>query len=371
MDDRPSTRRLTDIGMIDHAKETAKETAKEAARALRRRYFPLQDSLIGMFGRLLRRSNLVREHIAAADPLKDSGRAAIYVHFDPDGQVDDYVVHQVSALADAGFRVTFVSNSPTLPHDSRARISAFCKDIIWRFNTGYDFGAYKDGIASISNLDQLDGLLLMNDSVYGPFRQLREVLSRLDGSTADFWGIADSFEYQHHIQTFFMFFFPAALQTPAFRRFWARLPYVNHKPWVIRNGEVGLSQRLYRAGLRSGVLAPYWSVAEKMKARLEEMKGNAPPQSQQPGFARFQSRVLGNRAVNPMQYFWDILITDYGCPFIKRELIQLNPAGIPFLSRWRAVIASRSEYDTSMIERHLRRLDRRDGHDANPAVISP
>jgi lipopolysaccharide biosynthesis protein len=72
-----------------------------------------------------------------------------------------------------------------------------------------------------------------------------------------------------------------------------------------------------------------------------------------------------------MQYFWDILITDYGCPFIKRELIQLNPAGIPFLSRWRAVIASRSEYDTSMIERHLRRLDRRDGHDANPAVISP
>jgi lipopolysaccharide biosynthesis protein len=350
----PSTRRFTDIGMIDRAKETA----KEAARALRRRYFPLQDSLIAMFGRLFRRNNLVREHTFGADPLKDSRLAAIYVHFDPDGQVDDYVVHQVSELADAGFRVTFVSNSPTLPPDSRARISAFCKDIIWRFNTGYDFGAYKDGIASIINLDQLDGLLLMNDSVYGPFRQLREVLSRLDGSTADFWGIADSFEYQHHIQTFFMFFFPTALRSPAFRNFWAHLPYVNHKRWVIRNGEVGLSQRLYRAGLRSSVLAPYWSVAEKMKTRLEEMRSPPPLQSQQPGFARFQSRILGNRAVNPMQYFWDVLITDYNCPFIKRELIQVNPAGIPFLSRWRAVIASRSDYDSSMIERHLQRLAR-------------
>ena len=357
--------------MVDRAQEIATETAKNALRALRRRYFPVQDSLIAMFGRLLRRRNFVREHTSADDPLKDSRLAAIYVHFDPDGQVDDYVVHQVSALADAGFRVTFVSNSPALPDDSRARISAFCKDIIWRFNTGYDFGAYKDGIASIGNLDQLSGLLLMNDSVYGPFRQLREVLSRLDGSTADFWGIADSFEYQHHIQTFFMFFFPTVLQTPAFRRFWARLPYVNHKPWVIRNGEVGLSQRLYRAGLRSGVLAPYWSVAARMKARLEAMKGDAPPPSQQPGFARFQSRILGNRAVNPMQYFWDILITDYDCPFIKRELIQSNPAGIPFLSRWRALVASRSEYDTSMIERHLQRLARRSGHDASPAAISP
>jgi len=101
------------------------------------------------------------------------------------------------------------------------------------------------------------------------------------------------------------------------------------------------------------------------------MKGTPPPPSQQPGFGRFQSRILGHRAVNPMQYFWDVLITDYDCPFIKRELIQSNPASIPFVSRWRAVIASRSDYDTAMIERHLQRLARRSGHHADPAVISP
>lgn len=348
MDDRPSRRRLTDIGMIDRA--------KEIARTLRRSYFPLQDSVIGTFGRLVRRSSLVREHISADDPLQGSKLAAVYVHFDADGQVDDYVVHQVRALADAGFRVTFVSNSPTLPHDSCVRIAAFCKDIIWRFNTGYDFGAYKDGIASIAGLDQLDGLLLMNDSVYGPFWKLQEVLSRLDGSTTDFWGITDSWEYQHHIQTFFMFFFPTALQTPAFKNFWAGLPYINHKRWVIRNGEVGLSQLLQRAGLRSSVLAPYWFVAETMKARIADMKKSGLLQSEGPGFGRFQSRILANRAVNPMQYFWDVLITDYNCPFIKRELIQSNPAGIPFVSRWREVIASRSDYDTARIDRHLQRL---------------
>lgn len=336
----------------------AADRLKKIVWSLGRGFFPIQDAAIRAFARLVRRRSLLRQHSPGSDPLPKSKLAAVYVHFDRDGQVDDYVVHQVRALADAGFRITFVSNAPTFPDSSRFRIAPFCKDIIWRFNTGYDFGAYKDGIASITNLGQLNGLLLMNDSIYGPFRQLRDVVSRLDGSTADFWGIADSFEYRHHVQTFFMFFFPTALQTTAFRNFWACLPYVNHKRWVIRNGEVGLSQRLYRAGLTSGVLAPYWSVAEKMKARLEEMKRNAPPQSRDPGFERFQSRILGNRAVNPMQYFWDVLITDYGCPFIKRELIQLNPAGIPFLSRWRVVIASRSDYDTSMIDRHLQRLTR-------------
>src|SRR6476646_7077235 len=47
----------------------------------------------------------------------------------------------------------------------------------------------------------------------------------------DFWGIADSLEYQHHIQTFFMIFFLTALRTSAFKTFWASLPYVNHKKW--------------------------------------------------------------------------------------------------------------------------------------------
>jgi hypothetical protein len=140
---------------------------KEVARRIRRSYFPLQDAAIRIFGHVVRRRSLIRELRPASDPQSNSKLAAVYVHFDEDGLVADYVVHQLRELVDAGFRITFVSNSPTFPEQNWARVSPFCRNAMWRFNTGYDFGAYKDGIALIAELNDLDGLVLMNDSVYG------------------------------------------------------------------------------------------------------------------------------------------------------------------------------------------------------------
>lgn len=326
---------------------------KALARAIQSPFLKVQDAAIRLYGQASGRSNLVRETRQADDPLPSSRSEAVYVHFDREGDVADYVVHQLRELVDAGFRTTFVSNSPRLPERSWARVLPFCKVIIWRFNTGYDFGAYKDGIASIKDLDRLDRLILMNDSVYGPFRKLRDTLSGIDESRTDFWGITDSFEYRHHLQTFFMLFFSQALRSSAFQSFWRNLPYINYKRWIIRNCEVKLTQVLEGDGLRLGVLAPYWSVANSVKTRLLETAVPDLPPSERGAYLRFRLRILDDRAVNPMQYFWDSLIIDDGCPFIKRELIQSNPAGIPFTSHWSEIIAAHSHYDIGLIQRHL------------------
>jgi hypothetical protein len=95
-----------------------------------------------------------------------------------------------------------------------------------------------------------------------------------------------------------------------------------------------------------------------MKNRIHEMEKRNLLPSEQSGFERFRRRVLGDRAINPMQYFWDILVIDYKCPFIKRELIQSNPAHIPFTSQWPDVILSQSHYDVTMIKRHLQGIAR-------------
>jgi lipopolysaccharide biosynthesis protein len=252
------------------------------------------------------------------------------------------------ASVDAGFRVTFVSNSPAF-RSKTGLVSPFAGT--QRFNTGYDFGAYKDGIALIADLNELDGLVLMNDSVYefsGNFAiplQHRHIKN-------NFWGIADSWEYRHHIQTF-SWFLPKALRTPAFKTFGLTCP-TSARDGLFATVRVKLSRVLESAGLRSGVLAPYWSVAKTMKSRILGMENRDLPPSERSDFDRFRSRVLGDRAINPMQYFWDILITDYRCPFIKRELIQSNPAHIPFTSRWPDIIRSQSDYDVTMIKRHLK-----------------
>ena len=50
------------------------------------------------------------------------------------------------------------------------------------------------------------------------------------------------------------------------------------------------------------------------------------------------------------------MLTRYRCPFLKRELLTLNPAGVPGVNQWEQVIRSQSDYDTHLIERHLQQV---------------
>ena len=57
--------------------------------------------------------------------------------------------------------------------------------------------------------------------------------------------------------------------------------------------------------------------------------------------------------LNITHFFWDYLIADLGCPFLKRELLAFNPMGVPFLHQWQNVIERTTDYDTDLIARHL------------------
>jgi hypothetical protein len=57
--------------------------------------------------------------------------------------------------------------------------------------------------------------------------------------------------------------------------------------------------------------------------------------------------------VNTTHFFWDYLIGELGCPFLKRELLAANPMHVPFLNQWRKVIENTTDYDTDLIAQHL------------------
>ncbi|MCO5132148.1 MAG: rhamnan synthesis F family protein [Xanthobacteraceae bacterium] len=312
-----------------------------------RAYFPIIDRLRARLARAGGPAACVRERIAGDDPLAQSASVAVYVHYDPSGEVADYVVDQLRHLVRAGFRVTFVTNAPRFPEAARARVSPLCREMLWRVNRGLDFGGYRDGLTAVGDLERLDRVVLMNDSVYGPFRELKPILDGVDPGRVDYWGIIDSFEQTPHIQSFFLLFFGAAFKSDAFGRFWRSMPLIDDKGWVVRNGEVGLSRCLRKAGLRGGTLVSYAEAA----AHLEKERPADP--AEQRFWRRARLRVRGRIPLNPMHYFWDIIILEFGCPFIKRDLLRLNPANVPSLSRWQSVIAARSAYDLTMIQRHL------------------
>lgn len=306
-----------------------------------------------LVGHLRRLFNHTRRTWPGSDPCKATNDHAIYAHFDQAGVIHGYVVEQLRQLAAAGFRVTFVSNATRKIDAYVPPIIPFCRQVIWRSNMGYDFGAYKDGIKAIGNLSGCDRLLLMNDSTYGPFWSLRDVLDSAKSSEFDFWGITDSWEEHFHIQSYFILFFKKALVSSAFRKFWRQFPYINKKSWIIHHGEIKLTQKLTQSRLKAAVLCPYWDVSRSALEKIELQLGAGRTDRHNEYLENAHSDIQFGRPLNPTHHFWDTLIGEFRCPFIKRELIRENPERVLYHWRWPELIGRVSDYDLELIRHHL------------------
>ena len=92
----------------------------------------------------------------------------VYATYDRYGLIADYVVSQVAALAQQGYRVIFVSTSPCLLEREIAKMVPYSWKILHRRNLGYDFGSYKEGIRQVGSTEKAESLILMNDSAMAP-----------------------------------------------------------------------------------------------------------------------------------------------------------------------------------------------------------
>lgn len=280
-----------------------------------------------------------------------TGNAAVFAHFDSKGEVHEYVFHAVEQLKQAGFSVHFVSSAPRLSGPAIARLVRSCAKVHRRKNVGHDFGAYKDGILS---LDRPTTLILLNDSVYGPLVPISELVAKASPEEADVWGACDSWDIRYHLQSFFLVFHKRALMSDAFAQFWEELPYVSYREWVIHRGEVGLTQKLLASGLTCRALFPYECIIEKFKKRtISLIKEGALSRIHGAFVARVLDAIEGGGPLNPTHYFWDLLITDMGFPFVKRDLLQRNPIAVPGLTAWREIVTAKG-YDPQIIADHLR-----------------
>ncbi|MDE1150780.1 MAG: rhamnan synthesis F family protein [Azospirillaceae bacterium] len=295
----------------------------------------------------------VKERLLGDRPLEGARKVAVFNHFDSRGVVHDYVVYFVKHLADAGYAVIFASNCPKLSEEQTAKVRPYVSRVLKRRNLGWDFGAFKDAIDVIPDPAALEHLLITNDSIYGPLQDLSEVISKADPEVASIWGLTDNWDQQFHLQSYFLIFHQAALQHPSFGRFWQKVRYYRRKRWVIRDYEIGLTRYFLRAGLHCRALLPYRSLIAELAQPLEVV---VPERDKSPvaGYLRLVKSSLHNGTpLNQTHYFWDYLITTKLCPFIKRDLLQRNPVGVPYVQRWEEVVRSASTYDTSMIVHHL------------------
>jgi lipopolysaccharide biosynthesis protein len=265
-------------------------------------------------------------------------RAAIYVSFDAGSVLQDHVVAQVAALAACGRRVIFMSNSPALPAAMVARLAPFVREVVHRRNFGHDFGAYKDGLARLGDLGALHSLVLMNDSCLGPFRPLAVVEARAEASGCGIFGITENWAHAYHVQTYYVWLSGDVVRSAAFAGFWRGLLISQPRSMVIFRGEIRFTQEMLAAGFSAGALCPYGEVARVAQAALRERLGQELAPGERAFYERLDRRIVDEEPLNATHFFWDVLLTHFQSPFIKRELVRDNPEGVPGVGVWREVV---------------------------------
>lgn len=303
--------------------------------------------------------------------LSDRRKLAIFCTFTPSNGLYGYHHEIISELSRDGFAVLLgqsyvderVDDSSLIVAPQSAADAYVVKD-----NLGYDFGTWMACLEAVrEHLQDLDEVLLVNDSVFGPLSDLRPFFRQARGLEADVVGVCDSYEHNFHLQSFFLLFREKCVKSGFLQRFVDAYPYSNEKDNVIREGELTLTRELMASGFKCAAVYPYEQLAsqwlDRLQSYIKEIRNlpeNVACKEKQISlpevdyFVNLGRHIRRGDPVNPSHYFWDILI-ERGCPFVKRELLFKNPIGHPMLYKAPSVIAG-TGYNLELIREAAQRF---------------
>ena len=254
--------------------------------------------------------------------------ACIFVHYDKDAIITQDCLYHIQKLGEY-CDVYFVSSSEKLAAkvEELDKITSLCKQILIRENSGYDFGCWSHVIRD--NYDVLcgyEGVLLCNDSNWGPMNDFSDTFSRIKdySSEADFFGLTSSITPSWHLQSFFILYTRRVFCSSYFKQHWFNIGVLRSKYEIVVNYEVNWSGRLQRLGFKGmSVYGDTLSLAE-----------------------------------NHTHVHWDVLLkSDY--PYLKKELLRDNPLMID-LKHLPEIISIYSENWSSHIVNYLTRYGQKD-----------
>lgn len=283
--------------------------------------------------------------------LKRIGIVALY---DEDGIVDDYRMHLIKEIRNVVSRLIIVVNG-TLNQESITNIKGYTQEIIWREDKGYDCTAIKDVLIAYVKWEQLqnyDELVWSNDSFFGPFVHLYEIVENMQSCCCDFWGLTEqtpvvntfsrakySEKYlPRHVQPYFLCVRKRLLQSNDFKVFWETMPVVNDYEDAVIHYELRLTQFFINRG--------YWGAAyvkntfaddehpDKndiwiMNHSFSMLSLNNLPVVKKKCFTRNHNDLLGFSVAEDAYLLLDYINnnTKYDVDFIWRYLIRvMNPA---------------------------------------------
>jgi len=227
-------------------------------------------------------------------PLTDRD-VCLFVTYSPDGHIWDHVLRYLNSLITEQFAVVLVIATDGIERVLPPELDAM-EGILVRANHGWDFAAWAAGLAVFPDLWSARTLILANDSIYGPIsgQAFKAVVRRVRSSEASVFALTDSYEFRHHVQSYFTALTKSGLTSPAVRQFWGEIRSLQDKQRIIETYEVSLLDHLRAHNVSCEVLFP--TERDGVRAALN----------------------------NPTVTDWRYLL-DRGFPFVKVQLIRDRP----------------------------------------------
>lgn len=229
---------------------------------------------------------------AAADIPSGEQRVAFVAHWSPGTRQPRSTTRLISELQRLGYRTIVCSTSPAEgPLAFSADPDVRCDEltVLRRPNLGYDFGSWAVAMERYEHLLDRENVLLVNDSLVGPFGPLDDIISDFEHTTSDIWGMVESSQFTSHLQSYFRGFRYGVLAEPAMRRYWRDIRVVGDKDLLIERYEYGFTTFAVRYGYSTAAFVDH--------------------------------RQAVGRGLNPTIQGWRALL-DAGVPFVKRELVR-------------------------------------------------
>lgn len=192
-------------------------------------------------------------------------RLGIYLTYDRQGKIDRYIGYFLKEMRPCVSSLAVVCNMEEISQGEE-HIREYADQIFFRKNMGFDAGGFKDALCSLIGWDavlEYDEIVLANDSMFGPFRPMREIFGEMDTKEADFWGLTKNGPYQEngtlmyreHIQTFFLVIRSKMLHDPRFMDYWEAMPYFESFHKTIQEYELKFTAYFSSLGYTYDVLA--------------------------------------------------------------------------------------------------------------------
>jgi len=354
--DRPGLRRFRH-GLLRHTPRRFLLRAAEVAAEVASRYaVDLVAALQPPRPAILR--------MEAGAPIPPGRRSvALYVHWSPDGRISGMVRQQVTAYAEAGFAVVFITAAPTISEPDWQAMQGLAALLIHRRNAGRDFGGWKDAVGkALQLMPDAEELLLTNDSILGPILPLEPLWPVLRAAGEGLVGLTESLGGGAHLQSYFLLFrgHAAIADAAAFLR---RLRLSSSKWLIVQRGELGLTRHLLARGHRVMAVFGYERIAAAIagdKAERLALIGADPrlaalvsmPDHLQ---AAAVINALRDRPLNLTHHLWVQLVRRFGFPFLKTDLISRNPHRLAGTESWPELVGRDSPCPPGVIAEHLSR----------------